>query len=74
MFNPLFLVQYNSLQIDFDQFDVNAMELGLSGFLNGTNSKIVWEQTNFFELTIFSCYPLVKTGFFRRDKICHLPE
>ena len=33
-----FLVHYNSSQNNFDQFDVNAMELGLSGFLNGKHS------------------------------------
>ena len=39
MFNPLFFVHYNSSQNNFDQFDVNAMELGLSGFPNGTNTQ-----------------------------------
>ena len=39
MFNPLFLVHYNSSQNNFDQFDVTAMELGLSGFLNGKNTQ-----------------------------------
>ena len=39
MFNPLFLVHYNSSQNNFDQFDVTAMELDLSGFRNGKNTQ-----------------------------------
>ena len=75
MFNPLFLVHYNSSQNNFDQFDVNAMELGLSGFLNGTNTQqnCLGTDKN-LQINNVLLLPFSENRIFIMDKICHLQE
>ena len=69
-----FLVHYNSGQNNFDQFDVTAMELDLSGFLYGKNTQQNCLgadknlQINNILLFLFDS----KNRFFFR--ICHLQE
>ena len=59
-----FLAHYNSSQNNFDQFDVNAMELGLSGFLNGTNTQQNLGADKNLQINNILLLPYSETRFF----------